>query len=501
MQIITYKLKSGHYKFINFKNVAILLAIIIFIAEFIVISTHKSIWRDEAFSILLSHSDIFAIFQKTAHDVNPPLFYILIKPFVKIFGHQDSLIRTINLIFIIPGLIFLKKIIYLINQKIKINKNILLIAALSLFISNNVFLHQAVEVRTYSLLTFEISLSIYLIYKTFFAQKTMPGIWLSLNLIAIAYSHNTGIFWIISVFISLSLEFLINKRYQLFYKLLKIYLLLFLVYIPWLLVQLQQIHRASQNFWLSFDAKKSLDQFIGVFIGIERFQELATKSRYLRLYQVASFLTYLGIIRLSFLKKWRWLSLSFLLSLNFVYFYSYFFTPILYSRYLGFIASSAFILNLFGIFFLWQLKPKYIFKTISIAIFILVFYLQISLIPDLLNKLNRTDYLYLKQTDQSIAIFTPEELDYMSCRYYRDDCKFLKMEKLTQYTGVNLLTQFQVVDNFQTLELNNIYILYKDYHQNDILEFTKNLNYQEISKVYLGDHSILSEYKKTKPSQ
>lgn len=59
----------------------------------------QSIWRDEAFSYLLAKQNLIKILSLTAKDFNPPLYYLLLHLWIKIFGSSEIALRTPSLIF------------------------------------------------------------------------------------------------------------------------------------------------------------------------------------------------------------------------------------------------------------------------------------------------------------------------------------------------------------------------------------------------------------------
>ena len=59
----------------------------------------QSLWRDEAFSYLLAKKNIIEIIFLTAKDYNPPLYYLILHFWIKIFGHSEIALRSLSLIF------------------------------------------------------------------------------------------------------------------------------------------------------------------------------------------------------------------------------------------------------------------------------------------------------------------------------------------------------------------------------------------------------------------
>ena len=59
----------------------------------------NSVWFDESFSAYLTHFDFGKIWELTAADVHPPLFYFLLKIWAHIFGHTDFAMRFMSVFF------------------------------------------------------------------------------------------------------------------------------------------------------------------------------------------------------------------------------------------------------------------------------------------------------------------------------------------------------------------------------------------------------------------
>lgn len=59
----------------------------------------QSFWRDEAFTYFLAKENVFKITSLTAKDFNPPLYYLIIHFWMKIFGTSEITLRLFSLIF------------------------------------------------------------------------------------------------------------------------------------------------------------------------------------------------------------------------------------------------------------------------------------------------------------------------------------------------------------------------------------------------------------------
>src|SRR4030042_4565194 len=114
-----------------------------------------SLWGDESWAATLAIKPYLQIVQIVSRDTSPPLFYLLLHTWMKIFGPSEIAIRSLTFLFFL-GTVFTA---YLIASYFWDKKTGLLAALLTF---TNPFLFQyAFEGRMYSLLAFTSTLSIY----------------------------------------------------------------------------------------------------------------------------------------------------------------------------------------------------------------------------------------------------------------------------------------------------------------------------------------------------
>lgn len=114
-------------------------------------------WLDEATSALASNMSFVDIFTKfLPGDFHPPLYYVLLKCWVYLFGSSEIVLRIPSVIFGI-GTIYMT---YLVAKKL-FNKNIALTASL-LLSTSSLAIYYSQEARMYSMVTFLVSLAAYL---------------------------------------------------------------------------------------------------------------------------------------------------------------------------------------------------------------------------------------------------------------------------------------------------------------------------------------------------
>lgn len=109
----------------------------------------ESLWRDEAFSVLLARKNLFEIVYLAAKDYTPPLYYIILKFWMEIFGSSEIVIRALSMIFYLGSLVMF----VIILEKFKIKDKIIYLATAVLATAPG-FIYYAFEARPYSLLAF-----------------------------------------------------------------------------------------------------------------------------------------------------------------------------------------------------------------------------------------------------------------------------------------------------------------------------------------------------------
>ncbi len=124
------------------------------------ISINQSLWLDEATSALVAKMPINDIFTKfLPGDFHPPLYYIVLKFWVGVFGSSEITLRVPSVLFGL-GTIF---VLYLIGKEL-FDKKTAIIASLFLATSG-LHIYYSQEARMYSLAALLVSLSVYLFIK------------------------------------------------------------------------------------------------------------------------------------------------------------------------------------------------------------------------------------------------------------------------------------------------------------------------------------------------
>jgi len=215
-----------------------------------------SLWGDEAFAAVLAQHLPLEIITKVAKDTSPPLYYLFLHFWMRLFGTSEIAIRTLSFSFFLLTCFF----IYLIGKKLFGQKTGVLAATLSLV--NPFLFHYAFEGRMYALLALTCTASIY-----FYLRKSW--FWYVMVTLAALYTHHfallvvavQGIWFLISVF---------QKRVKFFSKSFWAFLAVGLFYLPWLPALYYQTKLVESGFWLAKPNLRSLmDLFLSFTIGGE----------------------------------------------------------------------------------------------------------------------------------------------------------------------------------------------------------------------------------------
>jgi len=120
----------------------------------------QNLWRDEAFTFLLSKQSIGELLQTTAADFNPPLFYVFMHYWMLIFGSSEIAMRTVSLLFYVLTIFIMFEIMVLVF-KISFKRALLYFI---LIIANPVLLTYAFEARMYMMGAFFVTLSYFALW-------------------------------------------------------------------------------------------------------------------------------------------------------------------------------------------------------------------------------------------------------------------------------------------------------------------------------------------------
>lgn len=202
--------------------------------------TAISLWHDESFSALLIKYDFSEMIARIKMDVHPPLYYIILRGWTDVFANSLFALRLFSVFF---SFLAILGVYVFINKAFK-NSFLALFTSL-LYVLSYFQIQYAMEARMYSIGTFLVILSGYLLLKAL--EKSKLGWWilyaaaLSLGI----YTHYFIVFWIISQAIYLICFFRKEFKFALL-----AYLLVLISYIPWLPTLFKQFSQVQESYWI-----------------------------------------------------------------------------------------------------------------------------------------------------------------------------------------------------------------------------------------------------------
>lgn len=387
----------------------------------------QSIWRDEAFTYLLTKESILKILDLSAKDFTPPLHALLLKFWIFVFGSSEVAMRSLSLIFYVISIY----VFYLFLTKILKIKTIWKYLYLTLFLFNPMLNYFAFEARTYSLL-FLVSLSsfYFLLRKKYTPYLITLGIGL--------YSHYFMFFIIVCQ--ALYILFTEKRPFNLFKKM----LVPLLIFAPWVLYVISQNRLINEPFWINSLSKESLKLIPAIlYSGYESgYSYLNTTVSSLNLtiflYIFAGLYIYIkGKIKhkklFFILLLWGFLPSFFALVIS-----NY--KPIFLSRYL--------IISTIGILLYLIFINEHLNKIVKYILFGIL--LTQTFNYSMIQIENRTKSPYKKifseiknQSNKNDLLYVESELDYHVAKYYFDPTKVFifnkKYENIPNFVGKVLI--------------------------------------------------------------
>ena len=169
----------------------------------------RDFWYDEAFTGIITRMSWEKMWWMIFHDVHPPLYYYLLKPWASLFDYSVFGFRSFSAVLGVLGVVS----IYWVGKKL-FNEKVGLLASFFMAISPFAILYSQ-EARMYSLLGFLIIWWAYFLIKSLKSDKLSDWLWWALFSILCLYTHYLAIFFLVMAgvtFIGYKLVFSRNKK-------------------------------------------------------------------------------------------------------------------------------------------------------------------------------------------------------------------------------------------------------------------------------------------------
>ncbi|MDD5849297.1 MAG: glycosyltransferase family 39 protein [Firmicutes bacterium] len=276
------KLFSFRYSTISMKNENILhvsLKIILFAATMASLvmkaieCTVPSIWNDEAFSLSLVEHSFHDVVLLTSRDVHPPLYYIILKFFMKLLHTEHSIVIAAFTSFIPEIILVILSYTYIAKHFSDLTGEMFAFCMTSMPLISDYYS----EIRMYSWALLFVTLAVLAAIEIANSNSRTAWTLLSLFSIAASYTHYFACIAVFSLYLILLFAPFVDHRKQIsttekgeiqkkYYKRWILSALLSVVlYLPWLSVLEKQVTQVSDNYWIS---KLGVNDYIGFIIAI-----------------------------------------------------------------------------------------------------------------------------------------------------------------------------------------------------------------------------------------
>lgn len=242
--------KNINFKYTTYDKLGISLFIvsILLLIVTLVTALNNSIRADEVLTFEIIGKSYLNTIQQTAGDVHPPLYYLIIKPFI-------DLAQTLNLNVIIFGkilsilpIIILLIIIY---TKVKKQYDWLTAGIFALAVTSMpMMMLYSTEIRMYSLALFFVTLT-YIYVKDLFDNPNKNN-WIKVIIFGqlAAYTHYFAALAVGVIYVSILFYFYKEKNKIQLKQWLIVVLINIICYMPWLIVLINQLLKVNSGYWI-----------------------------------------------------------------------------------------------------------------------------------------------------------------------------------------------------------------------------------------------------------
>ncbi len=398
-----------------------------------------SFWRDEAFSYLLASKPFLQIPFLTAQDFSPPLYYLVLHVWMKLFGHSEVAIRSLSLLFFVLTAYFAHDIV---TELFRIT-NRRKWAYFTLLLMSPFLGYYAMEARMYSMLGFFAVSSWYLLLK----HKWR---WYVAAVVAGIYTH----YFMILVFGSQFVYALLSPRSSSIRK--RVWrnsVAAAALCVPWALFVLFQRPPVQSQFWITKPTGHDLLMIpVMMLTGIERPAAGMTKTLFTGITVFLWLYAALMVRRLvrhaagrdilRILLTWIFVPILTVLAVTLV-------KPLYLPRYIIF-TSAGFLLLLF--IFFEHSKPRVRTALIILLGIFFVYYHHYQLVHKSKQNIRSTVREINALMNPGDVIFVDSELNFHPVQYYASDPKNVYIvnksyQEIPAYVGKVLIPREHIAFN------------------------------------------------------
>lgn len=200
----------------------------------------KTVWVDEANSVLLAQAATGEILDRLAHDSSPPLYYFALKGWMNLWGDDEIAIRSLSVL----GSLALLTTLFLVGWRL-FSLEVAALAGLLLALSpGQIFYSQ--QARMYSWLTLLSLTSGFALWKAVHETGLRYTLLYACTLVAALYLHNVAFFLLPGHLLVLIWKQALRRRLQ---RWIGVATVVAVAYAPWLPIFLDQLGNHSHYAW------------------------------------------------------------------------------------------------------------------------------------------------------------------------------------------------------------------------------------------------------------
>jgi len=435
--------------------------------------SYRSLWFDEGISIKIAQLPIPGLLKFLYSDVHPPLYFYLLHYWIKLFGSSEAAVRFMSLLFGELLIVY----IYLFCKKFLDGKTAVIA---SLLISISAFMIKySQETRSYSLLAFLTIASMYYFLTILRDKNRLNNFLYVVTSLALIYTHVYGFFIIAAQILFLIIYYKDIERNRLSIAVMNI-VIVFVLFIPWSLVLLNQISTVSNGFWIERPGLSDLLDTLKTFNGPVKndFSLILSAIIFLFIGIITAFYLIKRDIRIKYLhreKIYILLIFWFLFPIFIPYIISVVKTPIFYPKYCisGYLALIILFSNSLS-----KIKINYLLYPTVLA-FIILFSINIKYFNEDRTEEWREATAYIAQ---NINISTDEVL------IYPDDCKTFLFDYYFPRRGAmvkGIKTEFapyRLASHFALRQVKTVWFMYRFDDYENFNAYLAKLNYKFVDK-------------------
>ena len=205
-----------------------------------------SLWFDEVFSVRTVRLSVGEIIRLTSGDVHPPLYYLLLHFWTRLFGETENAVRMLSVCFSALTIF----VIYHLALKLFDRRTAIFAALFAILSPLHVFYAQ--EARMYGQFAFLSATSIYFFVCLLKDDSRVSSALYVISTALLLYTHIYAVFVVTAEFLYVASLFFSAR--ETFRRRLRLWLttqvITGLLFLPWALIILRQVTRAKRGYWI-----------------------------------------------------------------------------------------------------------------------------------------------------------------------------------------------------------------------------------------------------------